>query len=447
MNLASKRYLSFIEMLSDQKKDSVAIIFDDNGEKKQVTYGELIAKINKFPVSDKKCVGILCENNLQTIVAIFAYAKANKQMVLLNPKDPLESIIKKIKLTDVQELYGDPTLVSILNSHLEQDVEGTIDGAIIFFTSGTTADPKAVVLTEKSLCASAYNVGRLLPLDSNDILLSFLPLCYVFGFVSSLLWGLSFGVKVALGRKLKYIFDDGRYFAATAIAADSKTATFMVNNRIFHDALRVVLLGASPIPIKIIEAMKARKIKVAYEYCLTETSSCVALATGNDPLQMTICPDDKVLLSEENEILIKSKTCMMQGYYKDEKATNEALIDGVFHTGDIGRIDQYGYLCVMGRMNDAILLSDGSKVFCPQYEDDLRYFIPNLEYAITQVNGLIYLFIVSKFERKDIEENIKHFNQAKIHSQRIAKILYIANGLPKTKNGKVKRWALLSYVS
>lgn len=447
MGTMLKRYSSFIEMLKSQKKDSIAIIFDDNGTKNKVTYGELIAKINNFPVSDKKCIGILCENNLQTIVTIFANVKANKQVVLLNPKDQLETLISKIKSAEIQELCGDSTLVSLLKGHLKQDVEGAIDGAVSFFTSGTTGESKAVILTEKTLCSSTYNLGYLLPLMNDDILLSFLPLSHVFGFVSSLLWGLSFGASVAFGRGLKYIFDDGRYFAPTVMPIDPRTATFMVHNRIFHDSLHTILLGNGPIPIKIIEIMKSRKIKVAFGYGLTETSSNVAISIGDDPLQMTICPDNKIWLSEENEILIQSKTCMMNGYYKNEEATKKSLINDVLHTGDIGRIDQYGYLCIMGRMNDVLLLSDGSKISCPQYEDDLKYFIPGLEYAITQVNGLIYLFVVSDNERRDIEENIKRFNQAKIQSQKIAKILYIKNGLPKAKSGKVKRWALLSYIS
>ena len=94
-------------------------------------------------------------------------------------------------------------LVSELAPYLTGGVsEG--EGQILFFTSGTVEAAKAVVLTDQSLCASAWNGGQMLPLSSEDRLLCVLPLNHVFGFVCGLLWGLSSGASVALGRGMRY---------------------------------------------------------------------------------------------------------------------------------------------------------------------------------------------------------------------------------------------------
>ena len=79
---------------------------------------------------------------------------------------------------------------------------------VLFFTSGTTSFSKAVVLTDESLMSSAFNGSSLLPLSPDDTLLCLLPLSHVFGFVCGLLWGLSCGATVALGRGPRYYASD-----------------------------------------------------------------------------------------------------------------------------------------------------------------------------------------------------------------------------------------------
>ncbi len=441
MEKKAKRYKTFFDLLNDQRKEAVAIIYDDNGTKKCISYKELIQLIDAYPLKDKTSIGILCENNVETIVAIFAYAKAKKQIVLLNPLDDVGLLKKQIVAADVDYLIGKEELVDLLSDSCHKtNIER--NGNILFFTSGTTSSNKAVVLSEESLCASAYNGGSLLALNENDILLSLLPLSHVFGFVCSLLWGLSFGAGVALSRGLRHMIDDCSYFKPTAISLVPQIATFMAYKKLFNQELKLVLIGAGPIEEKTINIIKESNIRVSFGYGLTETSSGVALSIGDDPFLMTICPDDKIEIASDGEILISSDTCLMKGYYKNEEDTNKAIIDNYLHTGDLGEIDGKGFLHLLGRKKDIIVLNDGTKIYCPEYEQEISKYLLGLDLGIALINNTITLFIYDEKKQTPIEEKVKEFNKEKPRGQRISKIKMLKTPLPRTSTGKIKRYQL-----
>lgn len=441
MEEKAKRYETFFDLLNGQREEEVAIIYDDNGSKKYISYKELLELIDAYPLKDKSSIGILCENNLETIVAIFAYAKAKIQIVLLNPLDDINLLRKQIVAGDVDYLIGRKELVDSLSDSLkENNIEK--NGNILFFTSGTTSSNKAVVLSEESLCASAYNGGSLLPLKENDILLSLLPLSHVFGFVCSLLWGLSFGSKVALGRGLRHMIDDCSYFKPTVISLVPQIATLMASKKLFNSELKLVLIGAGPIDETTINLIKENDIRVSFGYGLTETSSGVALSLGDDPFLMSICPDDKIEIAFDGEILISSATCLMKGYYKNEEDTRKAVINDYLHTGDIGKIDERGFLRLLGRKKDILVLSDGTKIYCPEYEQDLGKCLPGLDFGVALIDNAITLFVYDEKNEISIEEKIKEFNQGKPRGQRISKIKILKTPLPRTSTGKIKRYQL-----
>ena len=439
----NKRYKTFLEMLKNQDGKSPALVFEDAGEIKSLTYGEFIKEILHTPIcKSAHSVGIVCENNLKTILNIFAYANAKKQIVLLNSMDHTDLLRTQIQAADIDFLVGRKDIISELSPSLVKSSNVKGKGNILFFTSGTTMNNKAVVLTEGSLCASAYNGGACLPLKKDDTLLSILPLSHVFGFVCSLLWGFSFGAKVALGRGLRHLLTDGAYFQATIIPLVPQMAAFMAVNKTFNKELRMILIGAGPCPKSILDLIKANHIRVSFGYGLTETSSGVALSIGEEPEAMTICPDDRIQIASDGEILISSSTCMMKGYYKKPEETRKTIIDGYLHTGDLGRIDEKGLLHITGRKKDVLLLSDGTKIFCPQYESELLPLLPKSDFAIALIENQVQLFIKTEMKQEEVDGKIQNFNLSKPRSQRISKINFVEDALPRTQTGKIKRWAL-----
>ena len=297
---------------------------------------DIAAEAEALQKTGKTCCGIFCDGSYKNVVTVFAAVKAGMQVVLLGDDTTQE----QITLTDIDLLTGDEELEETFAPAL---TAGVMDGQnkLLFFTSGTTAKNKAVTLTQQSLCASAYNGGALLPLSPEDKLMCMLPLNHVFGFVCGLMWGLSCGACVCLGRGARHYADDLSYFDPTALSAVPMLLGFLLQKKLLNTALRLVLIGAGDCPPALPAALQAMGKRVCFGYGLTETSSGVALSLGDDPYAMTVCPDDRITLAPDGEILIECETCMMQGYYKDAAATEAVLRNGVLSTGDLRRAAAY----------------------------------------------------------------------------------------------------------
>ena len=439
------RFYGFREMIAfyaDRAPDAPAFLTGGTGEPKAVSYREFLADVTgraeELRRTGKTCLGVLCDGTYDCLKEIFAAVEAGMQLVLLNEN----ASPAQITLTDADLLWGDAEITEEFSPALTAGVTGD-ERYILFFTSGTTAKTKAVALTESSLCASAYNGGALLPLSPDDILMCMLPLDHVFGFVCGVLWGLSCGACVALGRGPRHYFDDLIYFRPTALSAVPLLLGFLLQKNLLNPALKLVLIGAGDCPPEIPAALKAQGRRVCFGYGLTETSSGVALSLGDDPYAMTVCPDDEITLAKDGEILIKNETCMMRGYYKNDEATAAVLRDGVLATGDLGRFDENGLLHVIGRKKEILVLADGTKVFLPEYEAALRRVLPDRDFAVIAAEGAPALVLYGDgADRRKVEELVGDVMKTLPLGRRVKSITFTPSPLPRTATGKIKRWEL-----
>ena len=324
------RFYSFKEILNHfANNHNPALIYDEKGAKTSLSYKELLSLVEKrekeLAALNKTSIGIFCSATPDCIATIFAAASLKMQVVMLDDSIADESIANQIKTADVDCLYADDKdTEEDFKQYLENGVEKNAN-RILFFTSGTTSTSKAVVLTEKSLCSSAYNGSCKLPLDNDDTLLCLLPLSHVFGFICSLLWGLSCGASVALSRGARFLPFDMGYFEPTAVSVVPMLLGFLLKQNLLNANLKTILVGAGDCPQPLLDAAAAMGKRVSFGYGLTETSSGVAISVQGDPRAMEVCPDDKITIADDGEILIFAPTCIMQGYYKDEKATKDAI--------------------------------------------------------------------------------------------------------------------------
>ena len=432
-----KRYSSFLQLLSDQKSDATALEYVESGEVLELTYGELVEKVKGFPIPEESSVGILCHNDLETILAIFALS-GRKRVVLLGEEDAPETLQKQILATRVQKLYGNKELVGSLQEFLSKKPEEA-KPSVLFFTSGTTSSAKAVCLSEESLCSAAYNGGALLPLKRDDVLLSVLPYSHVYGFVCSLLWPLSFGATVCLGRGLRSIFFDFTFFRPTASVLVPQMAGFLGAKRLFNPELKLVLIGAGDCDDATLALLKELGIRVSFGYGLTETSSGIALSLGENPREMTICPDYQVEIASDGEILVSSPTTLMEGYFEDEESTAAAKTGNVLYTGDLGELVD-GKLFLKGRKKEILVFDDGTKLFLPEYEKQLAEVLgEGADFAVVQLKQAIILFI---HKPRRVEWIVESFNQRFPRSHQIDSIRYLDEPLPRTKTGKIQRYLL-----
>ena len=439
------RFLSFDDLLrcyALQTPDAPALRFAQDDRVETISYQTLFENVDRraraLQAGGRTCLGVFCDGSADCITEIFAAAKAGLQVVLLN-EDAEEA---QITQTDVDLLWGSAEKKQAFSSALTAGVKNG-KGKLLFFTSGTTAKNRAVELTEKSLCASADNGSLLLPLQRQDVLLCTLSLDHVFGFVCGLLWGLSCGACVALGRGEKDGLDDCAFFRPTALSAVPLVVESLLQANRLNRELRLVLIGAGDCAQQIPTALQMKRIRVALGYGLTETSSGVALSLGDDPYAMTVCPDDKSVIADDGEILIDAPTCKMNGYYKDPETTAGVLKNGLIHTGDLGRLDTQGLLHIEGRKKEILVLPDGSKVFLPDYEFSLSAALSGMDFAVVEHRGVPILVLCGdESDRSAVTARLQPLMRHLPAGRQIREIRFVSDPLPRTSTGKIKRWEL-----
>ena len=441
------RFDSFSHMLrhwAEQTPDRPALIYEDRG-KKSLSFSELRdaveSRADQLRRDGGSCIGILADGGLGCVTEIFAAAEAGLQIVMLSAELPESTLGGLLRYTDADRLWGDEDLCEELRPFLTGGVkEGA--GKLLFFTSGTTEQSKAVVLTDHSLCQSAYNGGAKLPLKPEDTLLCMLPLGHVFGFVCGLLWGLSCGASVALGRGARHYADDCAFFRPTAVSVVPMLLGFLLQHELINPELKLVLVGAGDCPAMLLGAARTKGLRVSFGYGLTETSSGVAISVSGDPFAMEVCPDDTITIADDGEILIQAPTCMMQGYYKRPEDTAAVLKDGILYSGDLGRFDKDGKLHITGRKKDMLVLPDGTKLFLPEYESAIMKALDHQELAVALKNGRPVLVYSGEADAKDIEKRLRPLMADQPRGRQITAVYVVSHPLPRTATGKIKRWEL-----
>ena len=143
---------------------------------------------------------------------------------------------------------------------------------------------------------------------------------------------------------------------------------------LFGGRVRQCVSGAAPINSEILEFFDAAGVLVLEGYGMTETSTAATISTPSDFKFGTVgrpFPGCEVKIADDGEVLIKGPN-IFQGYYKNEEATSETIVDGWLHTGDIGEIDSDGYLSITGRKKDIIITAGGKNITPANLEAQIR---------------------------------------------------------------------------
>ncbi|MBE5805268.1 MAG: long-chain fatty acid--CoA ligase [Clostridiales bacterium] len=295
----------------------------------------------------------------------------------------------------------------------------------LLFTSGTTASPKGVMLSQKNICSNISAIAKMAKIYPDDVLLSFLPLHHTFECTITFLYGFYSGATVAFCDGLKYIAKNLVDYKISILVAvplvletmykkiesgiEKSGKTKLVNimgkisnflykklhidirRKLFKSVLeqlggniRILFFGAASMNKEIIDGYNTFGIDTIQGYGLTETSPVIAAETdkqkrpgsvGRNPYNVEI---EVVDVDEKGvgEIRAKGPNIML-GYYKNETATNEVLKDNWFYTGDLGYFDNDGFLYITGRKKEVIVLKNGENV----YPSDIEFLINRLPYV------------------------------------------------------------------
>ena len=467
------KFNSFAEALrffAHNDPERPLLVYEDGGapvKKSRADFAaSVLARAEEMRTFGMTCLGVLCDGSLDCVETIFASAVAGLQTVLLDENAADTLLQEQIRQTDIDILWSsDPDLVEELTPYLTDGItpradssDSSVEGSdILFFTSGTTASSKAVVLTDRSLLTAAYNGSCMLPLSQDDTLLCILPLNHVFGFVCGLLWGMECGAAVALGRGARYYTHDFEFYRPTVLSAVPLLLSFLVQHKLMNSELRLVLVGAGDCSPQLLNSVIQQGVQVSFGYGLTETSSGVAISVPGsssfDPFALQICPEDTVALASDGEILISSPSCMMKGYYRHPEDTAAVLKGNLLFTGDLGKWDDDGRLHVIGRKKEILVLADGTKIFLPEYEARIMAALPGRDFTVLERNGKPVLLLVDKesstwpeemreLSRSMVQEELRGAMSQLPRGQQLSEILFTDLPLPRTATGKVKRWEI-----
>ncbi len=287
---------------------------------------------------------------------------------------------------------------------------------MLIFTSGTTSKSKGVMICSRNLAANINAVFAYVKLTPADRLFSILPLHHTYESTIGFLLPFATGSSVAICEGLRYIIPDMQEAKPTAMLAVPllvenlykkinetikkskkegivnsmihvtnvlKAVNIDIKRKVFKEILdnlggnlRIIVSAAAPIDAKICKWVEDIGIEFLQGYGLTETAPIAALTPEFEPSRYASTgkavkdTEIKVLNPNENgegELLIKGPTVML-GYYEDEEATKQAIQDGYFHSGDIGRIDEDGYIYITGRCKNVIVTQNGKNIYPEEIE-------------------------------------------------------------------------------
>jgi long-chain acyl-CoA synthetase len=143
---------------------------------------------------------------------------------------------------------------------------------------------------------------------------------------------------------------------------------------IFGGNLKLAVSGAAPINPDILRFFDAAGVLILEGWGMTETSTAATIATPEDFKFGTIgkpFPGCEVKIADDGEILVRGPN-VFQGYYKNDEATNETIVDGWLHTGDIGEVDSDGYITITGRKKDIIITAGGKNITPANLENEIK---------------------------------------------------------------------------
>jgi len=323
----------------------------------------------------------------------------------------------------------------------------------IAFTSGTTEESKGVMLSHKNLCSDVVAGCEIYEYKKTDLILSVVPFYHAFGLVCVLFASMISGNKLVLSNVGEY-FADLKRVKPTFIHLVPEMTKFLLKKieleglkKATGGHLKKIMCGGAQIDKETVEKYKNLGIMVSGCYGLTECSPCISINTLQRNRSGTAgipIPCNEIKISEDNqEILVKGDNVMV-GYYENESLTEEVIVAGWFHTGDVGFIKD-GFLTVIGRIKNLIVLESGKKVSPEELEASFAGYSEVDEILVFEYQNRICAkifsekFLHKKIKIERIQEIVDEVSLKLPLYKRIKKFELVASPIEKTALNKLKR--------
>ena len=360
---------------------------------------------------------------------IINFMNVSQTACILGDKKILDNIsnnIEKVENPDTEFIVFENNFDKTLNEGKAAYLDGykkfddiTIDPdelRILLFTSGTTGNAKGVCLSQRNICSNILSIYGIVKVRRSDLFFSILPLHHTYECTIGFLLPIYSGASIAHCEGLRYIAKNMQEFHPSVILCvplllenihknivknmnktlpdkykkeNNENPYYdlpfiikkIVRNKVKNTLggrLRVFIVGAAATNPEIVADFRALHLNTLQGYGLTECSPLVAGNTDffqkDDSCGLPI-PNVEYKIKNPNdegvgEIIVKGPNVML-GYYEDEEKTKQTIIDGWFHTGDLGKIDENGYLYITGRCKSVIVTKNGKNI----YPEEVEYYL------------------------------------------------------------------------
>lgn len=431
-----------LEMSAERYKDSVAFLTPRDGKIYRLSYGQALERIKRLGkyLKDELGLGrgdhiaILGGNSPEWAISYFsigyigavaipldAKASADLYKSILSFSSAKAIILSGSYLPDICPIENNLKHV-ILMENFDQiynkysngvSMENVFANDImeILFTSGTTGDPKGVILTHRNIMSNVDDVYRIIEFTKHDRAFSILPIHHCYECTMGLLTPFYNGMSIFYARSLKpnEMIEDLRTARPTiwlntplileklllrinkelsnqkgierlvTRLLPNKSIGNRIKQKLGLDIIRLIVSGGAALPAWVSKGLEELGFPILQGYGLSETSPLISVNPPSKPSNESIgmiIPSDEVEIrdidSEGNGEIVAKGPNIMQGYYENKHATKEVLTpDKWLMTGDIGYFDEEGYLYMTGRKKFVIVTKGGKNVFPEEIEEKL----------------------------------------------------------------------------
>ncbi len=412
----------------------------------------------------------LPENELKSLIerseieAIFYTEKYEESLkrIRYSEKNKLKHLISMDLKVHTEGIYSQKELIEKGKTLIDEGDREFLDAKInpeemriMLFTSGTTSHSKVVSLSHKNICSNLMDIGSVLDVNSEDTLLSFLPIHHVFECTVGFLLALYKGAQTVFCDGVRHIVDNLNEYNVSVMACvpgiyeriymmimkklekQGKLQEILENQEKYKDVpmekrkeifkevhdmlggnIKLFISGAAALDYKIEEQYRLLGINLVQGYGLTETSPVVAIGSNKyyrtGSIGKTVPSVDAKIVDINDqgigELIVKGPSVML-GYFENEEATKDAIKDGWFYTGDLARIDEEEYIYICGRKKSVIVLKNGKNIFPEEMES-----------LVNKIEGVKESFVFGKQQGED-KDDIK-VNVQIVFDREIVKEVY-----------------------
>ena len=482
-------------MVAAANKSRQPIIYDELG--RSLTYNRLIigcAVLSRRieALTGRRHVGCLLPNSITGVVATIGCNFAHKTAVILNYTFPVPTLlrccerahldvvltshqfldkcglndlpdqlttlgIKTVFLEDVAKKIGRLAKLSgalrVKLKRLQTERSHPDDAAVILFTSGSEADPKAVVLTHRNLLTNCSQILEAFPIGKHEVMFSALPHFHAFGLTAGVLLPLLNGMKTIVGlsplRHKENLQLIRKYEATVLLSTDTFLAQmFKVATPADLASLRYVVAGAERLKPRTRELYESLNITMLEGYGATEAGPVIAVnvpgATRHGSvgrilphIEYRIEPHEGIT---EGGVLHVRGGNLMKSYLHDLMEQRSSLNDGWYDTGDIVTIDEDGFLAIKGRKKRFTKIA-GEMISLGYIEDEISKLSPDFHHAAIafesdeQAKTLIRLY--TNDPELSLEAIRAHYAESRIPNTYLPREIVHMTELPVLRTGKV----------